>query len=206
VASGSRDEVEIAGDFVEAGPGAGPADASNAASRLTQSLDSAFWRATTRPPFQFLRWLGALCTVTVEWALSAGHANASSYLPVVLIAGLLLLPDAKSITLPGLKFERLTDEVTRQREEVARLAQDVKLMNCSLMANSQQVIIRLGVESAIAAKVALGEDSDRLPVSAVDKFITADLLASGAYAERLPDVVLGRDLDQPAADDIDRWQ
>ena len=69
-------------------------------------LDSQAWRATRGAPFQFVRWLGALATVVVNWVQSGTPQSAAAYVPVVAVVALLLLPDAQSIEIAGLKFKR----------------------------------------------------------------------------------------------------
>ncbi len=86
-----------------------------------------------------------------------------SYLPVLLVVTLLLLPDAQSITIgwaSGLKFERLTNEVTQQRRDVDRLTEAVSLISNTLIASSN-VNIAIGaaaIDAALAAKAAQDEE------------------------------------------------
>jgi len=75
------------------------------------------------------------------------------YVPA-LVAAVLLLPDAKSITVGGLKFDRLQKDVIRQNEEIAKLNQQIN--------NSQKVIIALGpaiVDAMLAGKIVQGEQA-----------------------------------------------
>jgi hypothetical protein len=69
-------------------------------------LDSQAWRATRGAPFQFVRWLGALATVVVNWVQSGDLQSIAAYVPVLAVVALLLLPDAQSIEIAGLKFNR----------------------------------------------------------------------------------------------------
>lgn len=73
-------------------------------------LDSQVWRDTRGAPFQFVRWLGALATVVVNWVQSGTLQSAAAYVPVLAVVALLLLPDAQSIEIPGLKFDRLSGQ------------------------------------------------------------------------------------------------
>jgi hypothetical protein len=99
--------------------------------------DSAAWQAMRTPPFQFIRWLAALTTVVADWLAAGTPRSLISYAPVLMIVALLLLPDARSIKILGVKFERLTSEVTRQGDAVDRLAVEVSQVSNSLAANSQ---------------------------------------------------------------------
>src|ERR1700734_2981294 len=101
-----------------------PARASQAKAGLQMILllDSETWRATRGAPFQFARWIGALVTVVANWVQSGTPPSAAAYVPVLAVVALLLLPDAQSIEIPGLKFDRLSNEITRQRHSVDRLS------------------------------------------------------------------------------------
>lgn len=85
-----------------------PAKAGHAKADLQMVLllDSQAWRATRGAPFQFVRWLGALATVVVNWVQSGSQQSAAAYLPVLAVVALLLVPDAQSIEIVGLKFNR----------------------------------------------------------------------------------------------------
>lgn len=132
-----------------------PLEASQAKARLRTILllDSLAWEATRRAPFQFVRWISALAAVVVNWVQSGSTQSAAAYVPVLAVVALLLLPDAQSIEIPGLKFDRLTNEIARQRRSVDRLSAEVSLVNHSLIAGSQ-VNITMGATAADAARVA----------------------------------------------------
>lgn len=89
-----------------------------AAMRAIQLIDSRAWRASQGAPFQFARWLAALATVLIDWVQSGTPQSAVAYLPVLTVVTLLLLPDAESIGVGSLRFERLTSEVGRQKQGV----------------------------------------------------------------------------------------
>jgi hypothetical protein len=127
-------------------------------------LDFQAWRATRGAPFQFVRWIGALATVVVNWVQSGTLQCAAAYVPVLAVVALLLLPDAQSIEVPGLKFDRLTDEIDRQSRSVDRLSAAVSLINNSLIAGSQ-VNITMGSPAAEAARVATVTESAVRPTS-----------------------------------------
>lgn len=141
-----------------------PARASRAKAglKMVLLLDSETWRATHGAPFQFVRWIGALVTVVANWVQSGTPPSAAAYVPVLAVVALLLLPDAQSIEIPGLKFDRLSNEITRQRHSVDRLSAEDSLINNSLTASSQ-VNITMGATAVGAAKIATAAQSTRSP-------------------------------------------
>ncbi len=124
-----------------------------AAMQAIQMLDWRAWRALQGALFQFVRWLAALATVLVNWAQSGPPQSAVAYLPVLTAVALLLLPDAESIEVASLRFERLKGEVGRQKRTVDRLCDEVSTISNSLVAGSQ-VNITLGASTIDAAVVA----------------------------------------------------
>jgi hypothetical protein len=64
---------------------------------------------------------GALVTDTK----TCGLPSVSYFVYVLLVVGLLLLPDAKSLSVGGLRFERLTHQVEQQTREIGQLRQQV---------------------------------------------------------------------------------
>jgi hypothetical protein len=138
-------------------------------------LDSQAWRATRGAPFQFVRWLGALATVVVNWVQSGTLQSAAAYVPVLAVVALLLLPDAQSIEIPGLKFDRLTNEMARQRRSVDELG-EVSSINNSLSAGSQ-VNITVGatvIDAAWAASVAQSGQSPCRPSEPIALHLAAE--------------------------------
>ena len=117
-----------------------------------QQFDEQVWRTSQGAPFQFARWLAALAAVLIDWAQFGLPQNAVAYLPVLTLVALLLMPDAKSIGVGSLTFERLTSEVGRQKHAVDRLSEEVSFINNSLIAGSQ-VNITLGATTVDAAVV-----------------------------------------------------
>lgn len=84
---------------------------------------SSYWIATDERP---------VCDVTTisgsainETTKSCTLPNVTDYIYVVAVVGVLLLPEAKRIKIGGLEFERLTNEVKRQSDEISRLNQQV---------------------------------------------------------------------------------
>ena len=90
--------------------------------RLSRWLDERLWRVMREPPFQFARWLGALATVLTNWLASGPPKSAVAYIPVAAVVALLLLPDARSIAVGGLSFERLSEEAHQRKEDVDTLS------------------------------------------------------------------------------------
>src|SRR5262249_776051 len=76
-------------------------------------------RAVPRGTGQAVRWLGAFGLVIWQWQ-AGPPATLDGWLPVLLPAVFLLLPDLGSVELPGLKLE-----MRRTREEIASLHQQV---------------------------------------------------------------------------------
>lgn len=112
------------------------------ASHHRSSGDGAPWRRT--------RWTAALIltlgglAVNAYWLFTNGHPvcqvtmaasgavtktcglpDITDYIYLLAVVAVLLLPEAKSIKIGGLEFERLTTAVREQKEEVARLTQRV---------------------------------------------------------------------------------
>jgi hypothetical protein len=56
---------------------------------------------------------------------TCGLPDVADYIYVLAVLGLLLLPDAKSLSFGGLAFERLTQEVKQQASELGQLKQQV---------------------------------------------------------------------------------
>src|SRR6266581_4763233 len=61
--------------------------------------------------------------------------DVTDYIYVLAVVGVLVLPEAKRIKIGGLEFERLTNEVRRQADEIARLSQQV-----TVIARNSQVL------------------------------------------------------------------
>ena len=108
--------------------------------RILQRLDSRAYRATGRAPFQFVRWLAALTTVIIDWLQLGTPRSPAACVPVLAVVTLLLLPDAQSIAVAGLRFDRLRDEMASQQRTVARLSAEVWSISNSL-SNSSHVNI-----------------------------------------------------------------
>jgi hypothetical protein len=147
-----------------------------AAVRTIRLLDSRAWRALQGAPFQFVRWLAALATVLVNWVQSGPPQSAVAYLPVLTAVALLLLPDAESIEVASLRFERLKSEMGRQKRAVDRLCDEVSTISNSLIAGSQ-VNITIGasmIDAAVAAAAPLGTGSPRERGGLIAPHLTAE--------------------------------
>jgi hypothetical protein len=107
----------------------------------------AFWLFTGAHP---------VCQVTTAASASVrktcGLPDVSDYVYVLAVVVVLLLPDAKSIKIGGLEFERLTTAVREQKDEIGRLSQQVT----QVVHNSQNFNVTLGA-AALAAAAAEGD-------------------------------------------------
>ncbi|MGA8457523.1 MAG: hypothetical protein WB800_19135 [Streptosporangiaceae bacterium] len=67
------------------------------------------------------------------------------YLPTLLVVGILLLPDARSITVgwggSSMKVDLLTNEVTQQRHDVDRLADEVRVISHTMASSTVNIAI-----------------------------------------------------------------
>jgi hypothetical protein len=81
---------------------------------------NAYWLFTNGHP---------VCQVTTAASgtvtKSCGLPDITEYIYLLAVLAVLLLPEAKSIKIGGLEFERLTTAVREQKEEVAQLTQRV---------------------------------------------------------------------------------
>ena len=171
-----RDAVNFPCELNNDLPCLAKASRAKATLQMIRLLDSQAWRATRGASFQFVRWFGALATVVVNWAQSGTPQSAAAYVPVLLVVALLLLPDAQSIEIAGLKFDRLTNEIARQRRSIGRLLAEVSLINNSLIAGSQ-VNITMGattIDAASAATAAQSGDSPRQPREPIGPNLAAE--------------------------------
>lgn len=91
----------------------------------------AYWLATgTRPSCQVITVAptsthGAKAPETGTTTTTCGLPNVSDFIYVLAVVGLLLLPEAKSLSFGGLGFERLTNQVEQQTREIGQLRQQV---------------------------------------------------------------------------------
>lgn len=123
----------------------------------------AFWLFTGARP---------ACQVTTAASGSVtkicGLPDVSDYIYVLAVVAVLLLPEAKSIKLGGLEFERLTTAVSEQAGEISRLSQQVALIACTTQNFS--VTIAAG---ALASQAAHGDvpEGARPAEEVIDEFL-----------------------------------
>jgi hypothetical protein len=165
-----------------------PAKASQAKATVQKIrlLDSQAWLAMRGAPFQLIRWIGALATVVVDWLQSGTLQSATAYVPMLVVVALLLLPDAQSIEIAGVKFDRLTNEIVQQTRSIGRLLAEVSLINNSLIAGSQ-VNITLETtarDAALAARMAHTGDAPRQS----GEPIGSNLAAEGIWTDHEQDM------------------
>jgi hypothetical protein len=160
----SRRDVLGGRDAVDDGRGTGKASTPAAARRGIRLLDSTSWETNCSAPFQFLRWLSAVAMVVAEWVEAGAPHSLISYLPVLLIVALLLLPDAQSITIgaSGLKFERLSNEVAQQRRDVDRLAEAVVSLISTNASSNVTITIGPAELAALAAATAQRQEQRKV--------------------------------------------
>jgi hypothetical protein len=107
----------------------------------------AFWLFTGTHP---------VCQVTTAASApvrkTCGLPDVTDYIYVLAVVALLLLPDAKSIKIGGLEFERLTTAVREQKDEIGRLSQQVS----QVVHLSQNFNVTLGA-AALATSAAEGD-------------------------------------------------
>jgi hypothetical protein len=120
--------------------------------QVLQGFDAQVSRASHQTPFQFARWLAALLTVIVGWLVMGTQQSVTAYVPTLAVVAVLLLPDAQSIAVAGLKFDRLRDEVASQHEEISRLRAEIMSINSSIA--SSQVHIAFGTMGTDTARTA----------------------------------------------------
>lgn len=95
----------------------------------------AFWLFTdVRPVCQATTAASGAVTKT------CGLPDVTDFIYVLAVVAILLLPEARSIKIGGLEFERLTTEVREQKEEIARLSQHVS----QVVSSKQELNLFLG--------------------------------------------------------------
>jgi hypothetical protein len=168
-----REAANAAGKGKDGLPCSVKASQDMAAMRAIRLVESRARRASRGRPFQFVRWLAALGTVLVDWVQSGPPQSAVAYLPVLTVVALLLLPDAESIEVASLRFERLKTEVGLQKRAVDRLCDEVSSISNSLIAGSQ-VNITLGGSTIDAAAASPDTGSPRERGNLIAPHLTAE--------------------------------
>lgn len=130
-----------------------------------------------RAPFRRARWSAALFLVAgalaayVFWLFTGVHPicqvttagsgsvtktcglpGAADFVYVLAVVAVLLLPEAKSIKIGGLEFDRLTTAVREQADEISRLSQQV-----SVMVHTTQNFTVTVAAGALAGQAAQGD-------------------------------------------------
>ncbi len=110
--------------------------------RTVQKLDADAWRKLRdEAPFRFIRYLGALGVIIGAWdALGTPH-SATTWLPVLVIVVLLLLPDASSIAFAGFAWQ------ARQARDEAIKASDAARETASRL----ELTVNVGTQAGEAA-------------------------------------------------------
>lgn len=132
-------------DPVSDDSGAGKTSPPEAVQHRIRVLDTRAWEANHTEPFRFIRWLGALATAVSGLIESYTAHIAMPYLPTLLVVAILLLPDARSITVgwggSSMKVDLLTNEVTQQRHDVDRLADEVRVISHTMASSTVNIAI-----------------------------------------------------------------
>lgn len=121
--------------------------------RTVQQLDKEAWvNSRDMAPLRFVRWLGALGVVIWFWDSQGTPHDATTWLPVLAIIAVLLLPDAASIGLGAFSFQ------ARQSASDAAAAAD--------SAQAAAATLELKISVATQAGEAAGESAQARSVPA----------------------------------------
>jgi hypothetical protein len=127
------------------------------------AAEPSWWqRAVRSGTGQAIRWLTVLGLVLWRWAAGA-PSGFSGWLPVVIIAVLLLLPDADSVAFGGVKLEmrRARQEITGLRDQVTNLqiaqARATGIGALNLTTDSPEVARVLAAAVGLATQTAANE-------------------------------------------------
>jgi len=151
VSNPSPDVTQASGSTHNYVHSAGETRAQVTTRQALQGFDSQAWRATCKAPFRFARWLAALLTAIAGWLVVGTQQSAAAYLPALGVVVLLMLPDAQSIAIAGLKFDRLRDEVASQQAEVSRLRAEILSINSSIASSQVHIAFAAAAMDATAA-------------------------------------------------------
>jgi hypothetical protein len=122
--------------------------------------DQNWWqRAVRSAPGQAARWLAVLGLVIWRWQ-SGVPRDFTGWLPVLIVAVVLLLPDAESVAFGGVRIE-----MRRTREEIAGLRQQVMQMQITQASAVGPVFGNDAIEAlfGLGRRVAEGEESGVAP-------------------------------------------
>ena len=159
-------------------------------------VDTAWREKRDTAPLPLLRWSGAVGIFAGQWIAGIPAGLAGWICPSV-IAGLLILPDAGSISFGTMKVEmrQAKEEVRHTREGVERLGAQIQQLQvqqaaAASSANGNTVYVLPDAKSAdalrgsVAATTAVkaGEDTGSLPIEQVYESVDADLATEPSAA------------------------
>ena len=113
------------------------------------------WIDPGKPPLTVLRWLSILGIALAWWAQGAATSTPRSWVPFVVIAGVLILPDVAGFAVGGLRLD-----LRQAQDEIAKLHQEV---NAQARASSMSI---LAVGDSAIAKVTDDLTREALSVAA----------------------------------------
>lgn len=89
------------------------------------------WFDPGKPPLTVLRWLGILGLALAWWARGAATSPRQTWVPYVVIAGVLILPDVAGFAIGGFKLslKQAQDDIARLRLEVNNQARASAMLN-----------------------------------------------------------------------------
>ena len=90
------------------------------------------WIDPGKPPLAVLRWLAVLGIALAWWAQGAPTSPVHAWVPYVVIAGVLILPDIAGFAVGGFKLD-----LKQARDDIAALRQDV---NAQARASSASIL------------------------------------------------------------------
>jgi hypothetical protein len=151
-------------------------------------------------PLPLLRWSGAVGAFAGQW-IAGIPANPAGWVCPGVVAGLLILPDAGSITFGGMKVEmrQTKEEVGQAREEVEKLETQVHQLQvqqaaaaaAAASASGNTMNLRVDADAlsgtvAATTTVLAGEDTGSVPIEQVRSSLDA-----GIAPDAPPDVPSG---------------
>jgi hypothetical protein len=160
------------------------------------NVNAAWQEKRDTAPLPLLRWSGAVGAFAGQW-IAGIPANPGGWVCPGVIAALLILPDAGSITFGGMKVEmrKTKEEVGQAREEVEKLETQVQQLQvqqaAAAAASASGNTMNLSVDAlrgTVAATTAVmtGEDTASVPIEQVHNSLDA-----GIAPDAPPDVPSG---------------
>jgi hypothetical protein len=96
--------------------------------RTVQKLDSDGWaKLQNGMPLRLTRWAAAVALVGIQWGLSGTPHSAVAWLPALVLAGLLLLPDADSLGFGSFTYKarQEADRAEAAKNEAEQVAENI---------------------------------------------------------------------------------